>query len=584
MFDRPLFSSVAACGIAIAALASPASAQTRFNDIQGHWGQACLQELGDRRILNGYPDGSFRPNAPVTRAEFATILDSIFSRRDPVREAIEFADTDGHWAAIAITGVYERGFLSGYPNRRFEPNQNIPRVQALVALVNGLKYVPSQKDTQLTLTRAFTDAADIPSYATEAVAAAAERRMAINYPDATRLEPNRSATRGEIAAMLCQSLVEMVPDGAIASEYVTTVSLPEIRGVWMTNIDSDVLFSTEKLKAGLERLAALNFNTIYPTVWNWGYTLYPSEVAEATFGRSLDPEPGLQGRDMLAEAIKEGDRLGLRTIAWFEFGFMAPSYSEIAQRYPEWITSRSDGTQTKMEGEHERVWFNPWHPEVQEFILDLVVEIVTNYDVDGIQFDDHMGLPSEYGYDDFTVALYRSEHDGKDPPMDTKDPDWLKWRADKITEFMTRVFRAVKEIDEDCIVALSPNPQNFAYTEFLQDWRTWERRGLVEEIMLQVYRDDLDRFARELEAPEVEAARQNIPLGVGILTGLKNRPASLDIIQSQVAIARSRGLAGVSFFFYESLWRWTTEPVAEREEALRTLFPTFVSAPDVLED
>ncbi|HEY9812725.1 MAG TPA: family 10 glycosylhydrolase, partial [Candidatus Sericytochromatia bacterium] len=73
---------------------------------------------------------------------------------------------------------------------------------------------------------------------------------------------------------------------------------PELRGVWLTNVDSDVLFSRNKLTAAVQNLQQLNFNTVYPTVWNEGYTLYPSTVAERTFGRSLHPEPGLQGRDM----------------------------------------------------------------------------------------------------------------------------------------------------------------------------------------------------------------------------------------------------------------------------------------------
>jgi len=65
-----------------------------------------------------------------------------------------------------------------------------------------------------------------------------------------------------------------------------TQEKPEIRGVWLTNIDSEVLFKPEILKDALDRLADLNFNTIYPTVWNWGYTLYPSKVAEKSDGTS----------------------------------------------------------------------------------------------------------------------------------------------------------------------------------------------------------------------------------------------------------------------------------------------------------
>ena len=70
---------------------------------------------------------------------------------------------------------------------------------------------------------------------------------------------------------------------------------------------------------------------------------------------------------------------------------------------------------------------------MQKFIQDLIVEIVKNYDIDGIQFDDHFGLPSELGYDAYTTALYKKEHQGKLPPADFKDPEWVNWRANKIT-------------------------------------------------------------------------------------------------------------------------------------------------------
>ncbi|MGL5509958.1 MAG: glycoside hydrolase family 10 protein, partial [Microcoleaceae cyanobacterium] len=174
----------------------------------------------------------------------------------------------------------------------------------------------------------------------------------------------------------------------------------EIRGVWLTNVDSDVLFSSANTKQAVDRLASMNFNTLYPTVWQGGYTLYPSKVAEKTFGVKRDPTPGLQKRDMLEEIIKEGHAKGLKVIPWFEFGFMAPANSELARQHPDWLTKQRNGELVKMEGIEPRVWLNPLHPEVQKFIIDLIVEIVSNYDVDGIQFDDHFGLPAEYGYDD----------------------------------------------------------------------------------------------------------------------------------------------------------------------------------------
>lgn len=327
----------------------------------------------------------------------------------------------------------------------------------------------------------------------------------------------------------------------------------ELRGVWLTNIDSEVLFSRTNLRRGLERLARLNFNTVYPTVWNWGYTLYPSAVAQAVIGQRLDPEPRLQGRDMLAEAVIQGHRLGLAVIPWFEFGFMAPADSALVKRHPDWVTNRLDGSQIVMEGVHPRVWLNPFHPQVQQFMVAAIAELVASYDIDGIQLDDHFGLPVDLGYDSFTVALYRQEHGGQSPPSDSQDLDWIRWRADKITAVVTQLFHTVKALKPRCLMSLAPNPYQFSYENYLQDWATWERRGLIEELIVQIYRNDMERFISELNAPELQAAKRHIPVAIGILTGLKNRAVPTAQIQQQVATVRSYNLAGVSFFFYETL-------------------------------
>jgi uncharacterized lipoprotein YddW (UPF0748 family) len=356
----------------------------------------------------------------------------------------------------------------------------------------------------------------------------------------------------------------------------------ELRGVWLTNIDSDVLFERDRLKNSLQRLKSLNFNTVYPTVWNWGYTLYPSKVAANVIGRSLDPTPGLQGRDMLKEVVQEGHKQGLTVIPWFEFGFMAPADSELAKRHPQWLTSLSNGKQIVKEGVHERVWLNPFRPDVQQFMQDLIVEIVKNYDIDGIQVDDHFGLPAELGYDAYTVALYKKEHRGQSPSQNPQNPEWLRWRAAKITGFFKRVFRAIKASKKDCLVSVAPNPQRFSYNYFLADWQKWERLGLVEDLVLQVYRNDLNVFISELEYPEVKAAKSHIPVSIGILTGLKNRSVPMQQIQTQVQKVRDRNFAGVSFFFYETLWNISQEKPQDRQTAFQKIFPTPVGYPNLL--
>ncbi len=347
----------------------------------------------------------------------------------------------------------------------------------------------------------------------------------------------------------------------------------EVRGVWLTNIDSDVLFSPENTTNAIATLAELNFNTLYPTVWNWGYTLYPSAVAQQVIGIELDPTEGLQGRDVLQEIIDQGHQKGMAVIPWFEFGFMAPADSELAKLHPEWLTQRADGSTIWLEGNvHERVWLNPLHPEVQKFITDLIVELVSNYDVEGIQLDDHFGYPSELGYDDYTVALYQQEHNGKLPPQNAKDPEWIRWRADKITNYVAELFQAIKKADPQAIVSLSPNPQEFSLTSYLLDWQTWERKGLIEELVVQVYRNNNHSFIKEITQPEIVAAKEHIPVSIGILSGLKNRPVMFGLIRQQVANTRKRNFAGVSFFFYESLWNLALESPDRRKSALISLF------------
>jgi uncharacterized lipoprotein YddW (UPF0748 family) len=575
----------------------------QFNDTQGNWAQPCIEQLAQKQIIRGYTDGSFKPNASVTRAEFAAMLGNAFPKAAAVRTGGKFADVPtSHWASEAIRKAYQAGFLAGYPGGVFNPDEKIPRVQALVSLASGLKYVPVASTTE-TLNAAFSDVATIPEYSRSAIAAATEKQLVVNYPNARTLNPDRLATRADVAAFLCQATGTT---GLISSQYIasagTKASDPkkdELRGVWLTNIDSKALFSTEGVTDAIQRLQALNFNTVYPAIWNWGYSLYPSKVAERVVGKSvrlvteldedLDPNLGTQGRDMLKEMIEQAHKKGLRVIPWFEFGFKTPSYTDLAKRHPEWLTQRRDGTKTQIpEGVkpekrklHEVVWLNPFKPEVQQFIQDLVVEIVSNYDVDGIQFDDHFGLPAEFGYDDYTVQLYKKEHQGKAPPSDPQDAEWVRWRANKITEFLAKVFRAIKDRKEKVIVSVSPNPQRESYQFFLADWADWERRGLVEELVVQIYRDNFDTFVSLLEKPEMKAAKSHIPTGVGILTGLKEKPVPASQIKQQVEAVRQRGFAGVAFFFYETLWNNAPESSSQRQEAFRLLFPMPAKSPEV---
>lgn len=217
--------SVTAGTVAPLITAAPSLAQTTqtsFSDVQSnYWAAPFIAQLSQRGVIAGFPDGSFRPEQPVTRAQFAAMVNNAFSST-PERQAINFVDVPSNfWASNAIRQSYVTGFLSGYPGNRFEPNQAIPRQQALVALANGLNYSPSG-NTQTTL-QTFSDNFNIADWARSPVAAATEQGMVVNYPNIQFLNPTATATRAQVAAFIYQALVRSGQASAISSPYIVAL-------------------------------------------------------------------------------------------------------------------------------------------------------------------------------------------------------------------------------------------------------------------------------------------------------------------------------------------------------------------------
>ncbi len=204
---------------------APAFAQVSFSDVQSnHWAKGFIEGLAARDIIKGFPDGSFRPNDLVTRAQFAAMVRKAFNKpgsRNPVR----FADVpSNYWANTAIEDAYQKGFMSGYPGNVFNPNQNIPRVQVLVALSNGLNYTPTGSTANVL--QVYSDASSIPDYAINSIAAATEKQIPVNYPDVRLLNPNQSATRADVAAFIYQALVSAGGITALDSPYIVAGVTP----------------------------------------------------------------------------------------------------------------------------------------------------------------------------------------------------------------------------------------------------------------------------------------------------------------------------------------------------------------------
>jgi hypothetical protein len=201
--------------------AAPSFAQTTFSDVSSnYWAAQFIQQLSQRGVIAGFPDGSFRPEEAVTRAQFAAMVNKAFQKAQQ-RSPISFTDVpSNYWASSAIEQAYTIGFLSGYPGNRFEPNQAIPRQQVLVSLANGLEYTPINTESTV---QYFNDGSKIASYARSPIAAATEKQIVVNYPNVKFLNPNAIATRAQVAAFIYQALVSSNQASAINSPYVVAL-------------------------------------------------------------------------------------------------------------------------------------------------------------------------------------------------------------------------------------------------------------------------------------------------------------------------------------------------------------------------
>ncbi|QDU72994.1 glycoside hydrolase family 10 protein [Mucisphaera calidilacus] len=304
----------------------------------------------------------------------------------------------------------------------------------------------------------------------------------------------------------------------IMSPLVRAEAQPEVRGTWMTTTANDAIADPANTAESMKRLRAIGLNTVYVETWKNGYTQFPSRVLLDTVG--VDRRPALvkadpsdsdesaasAGRDLLQETLIEAHRNGLIYVAWFEYGFMA-SYKDtdnhLRRLKPEWLTNTAEGEQVS--SQNPFVWMNPLHPEVRDFLMGIMLEAVDKYDLDGVQLDDRIAWPVTMGYDPYTIEQYKLEHDGAAPPADPRDPDWVRWRAEKVGDFAERFYRELKQKRPHLLVSISPAIYPWSLENYACDWKTWSRRGWMDEYLPQIYRFNYETYERDWPA-QMDAA------------------------------------------------------------------------------
>lgn len=353
-------------------------------------------------------------------------------------------------------------------------------------------------------------------------------------------------------------------------------------GVWLANVDSDAYDSREALVAKIAELKAMGITEIHAVVWNKGVLFFNAPEATAQLGESPFMNPRWRNRDILKEIITEAHRQGMKVSAWFESGLKIPAAMAIVRNKPEWFSKTAAGAVSRVESGVPLARLNPSKPEVRAFMSELVRKVAENYAVDAIQIDDHFAWGQDWGYEPETVARYRRETGKVAPrtaPVPNTNPNgdvakawqhWAQWKANFVTELAVDLNAAARANRSDIKFTASPNPYPWSLTVLSQDWPAWIRRGMLDELHVQIYRTNQVAYSAELRNSTMVAAKSCLPVFVGIYAGSKSAPTATSLMTWQINIARDFAFDGVTLFHAETaLNAGTPEESAERRETLK---------------
>ena len=336
-----------------------------------------------------------------------------------------------------------------------------------------------------------------------------------------------------------------------------TVAQPkyEIRATWLTTLGGmdwprhkatsaeGIRRQQQELCNILDRLKEANFNTVMMQTRLRGDLIYPSAIE--TFPEALTGKSGKNpGYDPLAFAIEECHKRGMELHAWI-VTIPAGNNRQVKLLGKHSVVKKY----RQICKQHDRAWFlDPGHPKTADYLSNIVREIVTKYDVDGIHFD-YIRYP---------------ENAHRFPDRDThrkygKGKDLKLWRRENITNIVRRLYSEVKQVKPWVKVSSSPvgkfkDTSRYsslgwnAYETVYQDAQGWLKEGIHDALFPMMYFKDNHFYPFVLDWKENDNGRWVVPgLGIYFLSP-KEKDWPLDEMSRQLYFTRQSGLAGHAFF------------------------------------
>ena len=406
-------------------------------------------------------------------------------------------------------------------------------------------------------------------------------------PTAVTPPPTIAPTRSAVASVTAQPTVATSPTVAptIAPTLMPTVvplpmptaepmDPPELRAVWV-----DAFHDGFKTPQQVDDLVAwarrANLNALFVQVRRRGDAYYLKSFEP----RAEDPAltPGFDALQYLIEKAHQGPQR-LQVHAWLatlpiwwqrDTPPAAPNHAfnlHGLDAAPDqtWLMYRDDGQAWAGNDVGGIYYLDPGNPDVQAYTTEVYLNLLRNYDVDGIHLDQvryYEGDPGRWGYNPTSVARFNAQF-GRDPATQPApdDPEWITWRRDQVTALVRRIYTDAKAIKPQiavtaAVVTWGRGPVSASdwlkqapYASVLQDWRAWLQQSIVDYLLpMDYYRENGEQatwFDNWTQWQVTYGGRRNVVLGLGSYLN------SEDGVLSQLARARALGPMGIALYSY----------------------------------
>lgn len=337
----------------------------------------------------------------------------------------------------------------------------------------------------------------------------------------------------------------------------------EVRGMWLDRGTIVKAKSEADLVAIFDRMALAGINTVFFETLNSSYTIYPSQVAP-------QQNPLTEGWDPLKAAVKLAHERGMELHAWiWTFAAVNQRHNTILNlprnhlgpvlsKHPEWALTDHEGS--RFHYSSGKVFLDPANPEVQEYLLSLVTELATNYQVDGIHLD-YIRYPFQsptgkitYGYG-LAARQQFYKLTGYDPlDLNPDHPLWSQWtdfRIEQVDNFVGSVSQMLQQLRPEVTLstAVFPMPPRERLSKIQQSWEKWVNKEWIDMLIPMTYAQNTDKL-HSLTNPLLDEFDHGKAL---LLPGIRLLNISDVVALDQMQLLRGMSTQGYALFAAENL-------------------------------